>query len=717
MAEGFPKDTRAHGKRSLPNFEEDPLIELARIVSEDGGFYGSGKPNQAPPARSEPSFEADAFSADLEAELMQELETTLKDAPAAAPQPYRPAHTASSEPRPSPAPQAPARQTSFPAAAAAPLMRAPALSPVTRESAPQPTVPPAAARDAVPPAPAFQQPRPAEAGQTPQRLTATWPVAAEGVRAHLRSDIDRAAPAAGFAAPADEDETPRMPPADADLDFEPEARHGHLRHDDPLAFAVEDEPEVYSADADEEFYAERREPPRRRGLFAAAAVLGVMLLGGAVAAVVSTTRDPAPSGPPPVIKAPDGAVKVPPQTQQAAEGAAPGQAVYDRVAGQGGADGEQLVMRSEEPREIPRVVMPGPEKNGDAALVKPVGEGADGEPATVEARLSDETAELRQGPSYDPIGPRKVKTLVVRPDGTIVSDAPAPPPAEAALPADAETQVAALEDSELLEPVPVRTMDVNLAAEAGEGAAPATAPETLPQAMTTPQVTGPAADAPTTAADLPTASGDASLQSAATTQQAEGAAPPATATSGTLTALAATAADAPTNEPLTAGSETAATDFAMPRPRPAAPTTLATGATAVQPAATSQAAATQPAATRTAERRAGSRAPVNLLAAAGPAQPRAATTATRATAAAPSSGYVVQISAQRSADQAQAEFNALKARYPSILGGHAADIRRADLGEKGTVYRVRVGPMNSRDEAIRLCEQLKAAGGGCFVTR
>jgi cell division protein FtsN len=59
----------------------------------------------------------------------------------------------------------------------------------------------------------------------------------------------------------------------------------------------------------------------------------------------------------------------------------------------------------------------------------------------------------------------------------------------------------------------------------------------------------------------------------------------------------------------------------------------------------------------------------------------------------------------------------MKRRYKSVLGGFEPDIQRADLGAKGTYYRVRIGPMASRGAALRLCEQLKSAGGNCFVTR
>jgi len=75
------------------------------------------------------------------------------------------------------------------------------------------------------------------------------------------------------------------------------------------------------------------------------------------------------------------------------------------------------------------------------------------------------------------------------------------------------------------------------------------------------------------------------------------------------------------------------------------------------------------------------------------------------------------VSPQRSASQAEQALDGLKQRFPSLLGEQRTDIQRADLGEKGTYYRVRIGPMTRRADAVRLCERLKAAGGSCFVTR
>jgi len=80
-------------------------------------------------------------------------------------------------------------------------------------------------------------------------------------------------------------------------------------------------------------------------------------------------------------------------------------------------------------------------------------------------------------------------------------------------------------------------------------------------------------------------------------------------------------------------------------------------------------------------------------------------------------GYAVQVTSQRSEAAAQAEFRALKAKFPNQLGGHEPVIRRADLGSKGVYYRALVGPFASAEQAGTLCSSLKSAGGSCIVQR
>jgi hypothetical protein len=80
-------------------------------------------------------------------------------------------------------------------------------------------------------------------------------------------------------------------------------------------------------------------------------------------------------------------------------------------------------------------------------------------------------------------------------------------------------------------------------------------------------------------------------------------------------------------------------------------------------------------------------------------------------------GYSVQVTSQRSEAGAQAEFRALRAKFPTQLGSREPIIRRADLGAKGVYYRALVGPFASADQAAGLCSSLKAAGGTCIVQR
>lgn len=100
------------------------------------------------------------------------------------------------------------------------------------------------------------------------------------------------------------------------------------------------------------------------------------------------------------------------------------------------------------------------------------------------------------------------------------------------------------------------------------------------------------------------------------------------------------------------------------------------------------------------------------------AQPTSLNTSPNSDAAAPAGGgYAVQITSQRSEAEAQSAFRALKAKFPTQLGGHEPIVRRADLGSKGVYYRALVGPFASMDQAAQLCSGLKAAGGNCIVQR
>src|SRR5262249_35174598 len=98
-------------------------------------------------------------------------------------------------------------------------------------------------------------------------------------------------------------------------------------------------------------------------------------------------------------------------------------------------------------------------------------------------------------------------------------------------------------------------------------------------------------------------------------------------------------------------------------------------------------------------------------AAAPPASARAAPEATESEA----SGFVVQLSSQKSEAEAQSSFRSLQAKFPNELSGLQPIIRRADLGSKGVFYRTLVGPFASAQEASQFCANYKAAGGQCVV--
>jgi hypothetical protein len=85
-------------------------------------------------------------------------------------------------------------------------------------------------------------------------------------------------------------------------------------------------------------------------------------------------------------------------------------------------------------------------------------------------------------------------------------------------------------------------------------------------------------------------------------------------------------------------------------------------------------------------------------------------------APAPAGAYYVQISSQPSEALAQQSLRNLTGRYSGMIAGRSVGIQSADIPGKGTFYRVRVATA-SKDEASALCNQLKSAGGNCFVAR
>lgn len=338
--------------------------------------------------------------------------------------------------------------------------------------------------------------------------------------------------------------------------------------------------------------AEAADPRERRGrkvLMAASGLFGVLALGGALAFAykIGGDSDIARADKPPLIQADNSPVKVAPDEPGGKQFAHTNKKIYERLGGSGNAESEEVVKLN--PRE----------EDVAAAATAAIG------------------SDAQAGSGTDTGGPRKVKTLTVRPDGTIET------------PADGNQKV----------------------------------------------VKAPPAVGATTAADG-TISMSFPSQSQASTE-------------------------GPAQAPEQAGQENAS-------PPPVAPTIpQQTAAAPQQQAAAGEApsVAAPP--------------PVQK-----PSVPEAATSAPepQQTAAAPAAApatdgsYVVQVAARKNQTDALAAFADIQQKYPQLLQGYRPLIKRADLGDKGIWYRLNVGPVESKQVASALCDQLKSAGmKSCLV--
>jgi hypothetical protein len=328
----------------------------------------------------------------------------------------------------------------------------------------------------------------------------------------------------------------------------------------------------------------RRPIPRK--LLIGGLIAGVALIGGLGAFAFSYGGGS--SGAPELVRAEDGPVKIRPENPGGATVPNQEHKVYERVAGEGNTNGtgqENLVTTAEEPLDV---TPPADDEN-----IAVSGKGED----RIEQILQD--TEGQSDAELAAVAPRKVRTMVVKPDGTLVEREDAPGTSNeqtdtipAAAPPATEGIPGATQDVPALAPVPGETQV-------------ATAPP----------------------------------------------APVASETTGST-----------------------------PDTAPIAPL-------------------------RPAEQ------PIDVVGEVKPDQVAAATTA-----AAAAGTWAMQIASQPSEAAAQSSYQDLARRYGSVLQGRNVNIVKAEIAGKGTFWRVRV-PANTRNEAIGLCEQYKAAGGNCFVSR
>jgi hypothetical protein len=109
--------------------------------------------------------------------------------------------------------------------------------------------------------------------------------------------------------------------------------------------------------------------------------------------------------------------------------------------------------------------------------------------------------------------------------------------------------------------------------------------------------------------------------------------------------------------------------------------------------------------------------PEALPPAAPPAVPSpAAPPPVAAVAEAHKDGLRLQIASLRSPEAAQSEWERVKRQHGDLLGGFTLTVARHD-DQRGTFYRVQVGPVADTAQAERICAELKRRSIGCNLVR
>ncbi|MBZ9935448.1 SPOR domain-containing protein [Mesorhizobium sp. BR1-1-16] len=364
--------------------EDDPLVELARIVSGNESFdqiLGSRYQPQEAPLRAAPRSAQPPrdTSFDLEAELLNDLHSSFDPGARSAPAPRAPEPRAA-EPRMS-QPRAPEPVRVPPRAAP----EAPRVDDFDHMAV-RPGAPIAPPRAAMPASPA------------PDPYVAS----PDFGRGRVPESVQRRP----VAPPA-----PPVPPARDDDDYGDE-----YIDDDDLRADYDGGDDGYFDDPDFE-----PEPPRRsrKMLITAGVVLAVLVAGGLGALALKGRSSVSGGGTPQVIAADQSPTKVEPAVQPTQnQDTQQNKLIYDRVdpdksspdqlqiPDDGTADATAQSNESQASREISRIILPGGPGDQSTSPAVPGG---------------DNTAD-----TGDDAGPRKVRTVVVKPDGTIVSSEATP---------------------------------------------------------------------------------------------------------------------------------------------------------------------------------------------------------------------------------------------------------------------------------------------------
>jgi hypothetical protein len=406
-------------------------------------------------------------------------------------------------------------------------------------------------------------------------------------------------------------------------------------------------------------------PPRRSGRLKL--TMGVLVGLGAAGLVAAWAVKGAPGLPkaPPVILAVDGPTKVQPPSQDTV--ASPSDSASVLLKDQTNKPGPVNVVSSEEqPVDLQQQTPPQPATRSIAMTPAPAPvEQSPDKPSAALATVAT-TAAPPAAPAPFP-EPKRVKTVSVRPDGTLISNAvgQSADAGPAAAPPDAGRSA--------------------VVADAAPSASPADA---APAAASAPEA--PAEPATPQPSNVPVPKARPSFGNSANGAAAQ----PATPKLDLPTKLSAkSTARAPTAKIDT--TVAGATNQAPESPLQIVPNLLGSVAKAVGGQPAKQVAAAEPVA---------------------PAAPTP-TAVAPATPAKADGSYAVQLAAPGSEQEAQNTSTRLQAKYTTELDGRQPTIHQAEINGR-SIYRVRVGGL-SKTDAVALCLKLKATGGdaACFVAK
>ncbi len=413
--------------------------------------------------------------------------------------------------------------------------------------------------------------------------------------------------------------------------------------------------------------------PQRRPWLVPALLAGVALFGGGLYYAFSGNGLTSSTDGPVLVKADPEPVKIAPENTGGKAVPDQDKAVYDKVDGGQAALPSQgtLVSESEEPVDIASVA-------GDAPADPIVAEDSSMKSeARIEAAAeADPTAAPAAETSA--VSPKKVRTFIVKPDGSLVER-----PANAAAPLAADPVVAD-------QPVAVPAQKPALVAEAAP-------------AVETPvaKVEEPAAEAPVVDAAKPIEAEPVAETKVAAIE------PVSKPAADDIARLAAA-------EPAEPAPVAAEPEAAKPEPAiKVVKTKKIKAPTAEKPAAAAPAEGAPVLESRPADQ------PVNIVGKTGgtkPATDETQVASADATPAATPGSYSIQIASTPSPEAAKSTYAALSRKYGGVIGGKGVNIQKAEVSGKGTVYRVRI-PAGSKQDATALCAKYKSSGGSCFVTK